>query len=329
MNSFGKAFRVTIAGESRSPAILAIVDGCPPGIPLSESDFLKDLRRRKPLAKGTTPRKESDLPKLLSGVYNGKTTGAPITIAFENDETSDKDYDLIKRYPRPGHADFTSQIKYQGFDDPRGGGAFSGRMTLTLVSAGVIAKKILAGIRIGAELIEAGGSENVEQAVAAAAKAGDSIGGIVECAASGVTVGLGEPFFDSIESAISAIVFSIPGAKAIEFGDHPRDKYFNAGKARGSDYRDDIIEVSGKTRTNRDGGVCGGISNGNDIVFRTAFKPAPSSKIPIKTIDMQTGQPAEIKIPGRSDVCYALRAPVIVEAACAIALADLISRNLR
>ncbi len=329
MNSFGKAFRITIAGESRGSAILAVVDGCPPGFPLAESDFLDDLRRRKPLAKGTTPRKESDSPKLLSGVYQGKTTGAPITIAFENEDTSDKDYDLIKRFPRPGHADLTAHIKYEGFNDRRGGGAFSGRTTLALVAAGVIAKKSLEDIRIGAELIEAGGSENVEKEVAAAANAGDSIGGIVECVASGVPVGLGEPFFDSVESAISAIVFSIPGAKAIEFGDHPRGNYFNAGRARGSNYRDDIIDVSGKTRTNRDGGVCGGISNGNDIVFRVAFKPAPSSKIPIQTIDLHTGEPAEIRIPGRSDLCYALRAPVIVEAVCAIALADLRKRELR
>jgi chorismate synthase len=318
MNSFGTFFRVHIFGESHGAAVGICIDNCPAGIDLKEEDFLYDISRRKSGAKGTTPRKEEDTPEIISGVFNGKTTGVPITILFKNTNVISKDYSNLIDMPRPGHADFTAKIKYGDFNDYRGGGHFSGRLTLCLVAAGVIAKKICNNISIQANVIEVGGQVDIEKVIDEALAAKDSIGGIVECVASNLPVGLGEPFFDSIESLISHIVFSIPAIKGIEFGSG-----FSAAKMKGSEHNDAITDASGKTEKNNSGGINGGISNGNNLVFRVAVKPTSSIGIPQETLNFKTGQKEALEIKGRHDACIALRVPVVVEAATAIVLADL------
>ncbi|NQU81728.1 MAG: chorismate synthase [Bacteroidetes bacterium] len=318
MNSFGRIFRINIFGESHGPEVGVTIDGCPPGIPLSEKDFETDLARRKSGARGTTPRKESDIPRLISGVYQGRTTGAPLTILFKNSDTRPGDYADFTDIPRPGHADFTATKKYSGFNDPRGGGHFSGRITIGLVAAGVIARKIITPVEVKAGLKEAGGEREIEHAVEKAIAANDSIGGIVECKVSKMPVGLGEPFFDSLESLISHMVFSIPGIKGVEFG-----AGFDSARMKGSEHNDSLISVDGRTKTNHSGGINGGISNGNPLVFRVAVKPTSSISKKQRTINMTTGKMVDLEIKGRHDVCIALRVPVIVEAATAIVLADL------
>lgn len=318
MNSFGKLFRISIYGESHGAEVGVIIDGCPPGIPLSEEDFEKDLLRRKSGAKGTTPRLESDRPIIKSGVFNGKTTGAPIMIAFENTNVRSRDYDVLKDIPRPGHADFTAMKKYRGFNDYRGGGHFSGRLTLGLVAAGVTAKKIIAPISVRAILKEAGGDKDIDRAVDKAVEDKDSIGGIVECEIQNIPVGLGEPFFDSMESMLAHMMFSIPAVKGIEFG-----AGFGAARMKGSEHNDRIIDVNGKTATNYAGGINGGITNGNPVVFRVAVKPTSSISLPQRTINLKTGELQDLEIEGRHDVCIALRVPVVVECAAAAVIADL------
>ncbi len=317
MNTFGQIFRISIFGESHGKSVGVTVDGCPPGIDLCEEDMLEDLARRQAGAKGTTPRKEKDLPEIISGVFNGKTTGAPITVVFRNENTRSKDYSQLKVVPRPGHADFVALKKYRGFNDYRGGGHFSGRLTLALVAAGVIAKKIISQVKIAAKLIEAGGQNNIEKAVDEALKKRESIGGIVTCSAKGIPIGWGEPFFDSIEAVISHLVFSIPAIKGIEFGSG-----FQAAKMTGSEHNDEIIDPEGRTKTNHAGGINGGISNGNELVFRVAVKPTSSISLPQETINLKTRQTEQLKIKGRHDACIALRVPVVLEAVTAIALAD-------
>jgi chorismate synthase len=316
MNTFGRIFRITIYGESHGPSVGIVIDGCSPGIELHVDDLRSDLSRRKSGQKGTTARTEEDIPAITSGVYNGKTTGAPIHISFANKDVKSEDYKNILNIPRPGHADFTAYKKYEGFNDPRGGGHFSGRLTVCLVAAGVVAKKIMHFASFSAKLIEAGGSSDIEQAVDEAVKANDSIGGIVECTVSGLPVGLGEPFFDSAESLISHLAFSVPAIKGIEFGSG-----FRAVSMTGSEHNDPILP-DGKTATNNAGGINGGITNGNDLIFRVAVKPASSIIKPQQSIDLHTNQPVEISIKGRHDVCIALRVPVIMEAVAAIVLAD-------
>ncbi len=318
MNSFGRMFRISIFGESHGSCIGVVIDGCPPGIPIAPNDFLPDLARRKSGAKGTTPRLESDLPLIQSGVFNDQTTGAPLTITFENKNTSSKDYSQFVDVPRPGHADFTAAKKYHGANDYRGGGHFSGRLTLGLVAAGVLAKKIVPDLRFTAELIEAGGSTDIEQAIEAALRQNDSIGGIVACRITNLPVGLGEPFFDSVESLISHIIFAIPAVRAIEFG-----AGFAAARMKGSEHNDCFVDLKGRTATNHAGGINGGITNGNEIVFRVCFKPTSSIAKAQQTMNMRNGEMTELIITGRHDACIALRAPVVVEAAAAIVLADL------
>jgi chorismate synthase len=318
MNSFGKLFRVSIYGESHGPEVGVIIDGCRSGIPLSEEDFEKDLLRRKSGAKGTTPRLESDRPIIKSGVFNGKTTGAPILIAFENTNVRSRDYDVLKDIPRPGHADFTAMKKYRGFNDYRGGGHFSGRLTLGLAAAGVTAKKIIAPISVRAILKEAGGDKDIDRAVNKAVEDKDSIGGIVECEIQNIPVGLGEPFFDSMESMLAHMMFSIPAVKGIEFG-----AGFAAARMKGSEHNDRIIDVNGKTATNYAGGINGGITNGNPVVFRVVVKPTSSISLPQRTINLKTGEMQDLEIEGRHDVCIALRVPVVVECAAAVVVADL------
>ena len=322
MNSFGRIFRISIFGESHGPLVGITIDGCPAGIPLKAEDFLADLNRRKAGASGTTPRKEDDTPSIVSGCFNDHTTGAPLTIIFENNNTRSTDYDAIKNTPRPGHADFVLNKKHSGFNDHRGGGHSSGRLTVAIVAAGIVAKKILLDINISARLIEAGGNADIEAAIQKAVDQQDSIGGLIQCTATGIPVGLGEPFFDSVESAISHIVFSIPAVKGIEFG-----AGFAAAKMTGSQHNDAIVDATGKTATNNSGGINGGITNGNELLFKVAIKPTSSTPQEQQTWSNATQQVESFIVKGRHDLCIALRAPVVVEAATAIALADLLLIN--
>jgi chorismate synthase len=319
MNSFGTVFRVSVFGESHGPAVGVTVDGCPPGISLSVDDFLPQLARRKSGAKGTTPRTEDDLPELVSGVYSGCTTGAPLTVMFHNSNVRSADYKSLEDVPRPGHADFTSRVKFKGFADPRGGGHFSGRLTLCLVAAGVVAMKVCEGITIRARLLEAGGTPDIEAAIDAALAAGDSVGGLIECRAAGIPVGLGEPFFQSVESVISQLAFSIPAIKGIEFGSG-----FSSARMHGSSHNDRITDADGTTATNHSGGINGGITNGNELVFRMAVKPTSSIGLPQETMNLSTGRMETLEVRGRHDACIALRVPVVAESITALALADLL-----
>jgi chorismate synthase len=318
LNTFGRLFRVSIYGESHGNQVGTLIDGCPPGIPLELEDFSDDLSRRKAGAKGTTPRLEEDKPLMSTGVFEGKTTGAPINIIFENKNTRSKDYSKFQDQPRPGHADFTAMKKYKGANDYRGGGQFSGRLTLGIVAAGVIAKKILNKAEFNAQLIEAGGNKNIDKAIEKAIANNDTIGGVVECKIIGLDIGLGEPFFDSVESLISHIMFAIPAIKGIEFG-----RGFESARISGSENNDAIISSDGKTETNNAGGINGGLTNGNEVVFRVAIKPASSIKAEQETINLKTEKIEKLKIVGRHDTCLALRFPPIIEAAAAIALVDL------
>lgn len=322
MNSFGRIFRVHIFGESHGPAVGITIDGCPAGIPLSAEDFEKDIERRKAGAAGTTPRKEDDAPEILSGIFNNITTGAPITITFRNNNTRSSDYEALRDTPRPGHADFVMHKKFDGYNDYRGGGHSSGRLTVCLVAAGVVAKKVLNGITINATLVEAGGSTAIESAIQKAVDEQDSIGGIVSCTVNGLPVGLGEPFFDSAESLISHIAFSIPAIKGIEFGSG-----FGAAKMKGSEHNDAITDANGTTKTNYAGGINGGITNGNELNFRIAVKPTSSTPKEQQTWNNKTQQVEAFTVKGRHDLCIAIRVPVVAEAAAAIALADMLLLN--
>lgn len=318
MNTFGRLFRISMLGESHGECVGVLIDGCPAGQPLSGEDLLADLNRRKSGRKGTTARMEEDIPLIKSGVFKGRTTGAPILILFENKDIDSGAYERIKDTPRPGHADFTAFRKYGGYNDYRGGGTFSGRLTAGLVAAGVIAKMLIRPIEIEASLTEAGGSDDIEGAIRSAIENKDSVGGIVECRAKGLPIGLGEPFFDSVESLLSHIVFSVPGIKGIEFG-----AGFAGTRMPGSTYNDMILNTKGETKTNNAGGINGGITNGNELVFRVAVKPASGIQEKQQTVDMKTGESVELVIGGRHDTCIALRVPVIMEAVTAVVLADL------
>ncbi|MFC4261810.1 chorismate synthase [Ferruginibacter yonginensis] len=322
MNSFGTIFRVHIFGESHGPSVGITLDGCPAGIPLSAADFVHDIERRKGGTQlGTTPRKEDDIPIFLSGVFNDTTTGAPLTIIFENNNTRSNDYTKQRTTPRPGHADFTASIKMGGFEDYRGGGHFSGRLTVCLVAAGVIAKKILAlkNIHCSAILKEVGGEADIEKGIANAVALGDSVGGIVECVTTNVPVGLGEPFFNSAESLISHAVFAIPAIKGIEFGSG-----FAAAKMYGSTHNDAIQNKEGVTLTNHAAGIVGGITNGNEIIFRVAVKPTSSTPKVQQTYDNQADTVVPFSVKGRHDLCIALRVPVVLEAVTSMVLVDLL-----
>ena len=319
MNSFGRLFRVHIFGESHGDCVGLTIDGCPAGLDLSADDFITDIERRKGGGKGATPRVESDIPQFKTGLFNGKTTGAPLTILFENTNTRSADYEKQRAIPRPGHADFTAHKKAGGFEDYRGSGHFSGRLTVCLVAAGVIAKKIMQGIKIESTILEIGGESDIEKGLQKAIAAKDSIGGIIDCKVNGLPVGLGEPFFDSAESLISHAVFAIPAVKAIEFG-----AGFAAAKMFGSEHNDAIIDSAGKTKTNHAGGIVGGITNGNELVFRIAVKPTSSTPAIQSSLNWETNQVEKFSVKGRHDLCIALRVPVVLEAVAAIVLADLL-----
>jgi chorismate synthase len=318
MNTFGRIFRVQIFGESHGAGVGVVIDGCPAGIHLSQDDFLADLERRKPGAKGTTPRKEDDLPAILSGVFNDHTTGAPITILFENKNVRSRDYSNLVKTPRPGHSDFVAWKRFEGFNDYRGGGHFSGRLTLALVAAAVVAKKIIHPVTIQAAVISAGGRKDIDTAIEQALETGDSVGGLVECRAQNIPLGWGEPFFDSVESVISHLVFAIPAIKGIEFGSG-----FAAAAMKGSRHNDPILDETGRTATNNAGGITGGLTNGNELLFRVAVKPTSSISQKQSTYSIQSGKMETLEVKGRHDACIALRVPVVLESVTAIALADL------
>ena len=322
MNSWGDRFRLSIWGESHGQQVGVSIDGVPAGIALSEEDFTADLERRRAGAAGTTPRKESDTPHIVSGIYNGFTTGSPLTIEFLNENTRSGDYRNLTIHPRPSHADWVAQQKWGGYNDPRGGGHFSGRITLGMVAAGVVAKKILGEeVKFSTDIIEIGGSRDKEQwdaIISSAQQSQDSVGGVVECRVQGVKAGLGEPFFDSVESLAAHLLFSVPAVKGVEFG-----AGFEAARMRGSEHNDPIISADGTTATNHAGGIVGGITNGNEIVARVAVKPTASIAQPQQTLNLESGKVEELVIKGRHDVCITLRAAVVAESALAIALADL------
>lgn len=323
MNSFGRLFRISIFGESHGECVGITIDGCPAGLSLTPEDLAADLERRKGgQGKGTTPRKEDDIPIFKSGLFNGKTTGFPVTILFENKNTRSEDYDKQRSIPRPGHADWVAHQKFGGNEDYRGGGHFSARLTAGIVAAGAIAKILFKqagfnGLGIQAAVTEIGGEKDLEKGLQKAIDAKDSVGGIVECRVTGLPVGLGEPYFDSLESILAQIVFAIPAVRGIEFGTG-----FAAAKMFGSEHNDAIGNMDGTTRTNHAGGIVGGISNGNELLFRIAVKPTSSTPKEQNSLNWDTGKTEDFSIKGRHDLCVALRAPVIVEAVTAIVLAD-------
>lgn len=320
MNTFGRLFRLSIFGESHGPAVGITIDGVPAGMPLFSDDFISDIERRKGgVQKGTTPRQESDMPIFQSGIFNDRTTGAPLTMLFENKNTRSGDYEKQRAIPRPGHADFVAHQKFGGFEDYRGGGHFSGRLTVCLVGAGVVAKKILQQVSVQASILSIAGEADPDKGLQKAIDAKDSVGGIVECRVSGLPAGLGEPFFDSVESLISHAVFAIPAIKGIEFGTG-----FAAANMFGSEHNDAILDGTGKTKTNHAGGILGGITNGNELIFRVVVKPTSSTPKEQQTYNWATDTLDTLSVKGRHDLCIALRVPVVLEAVTACVLADLL-----
>ena len=319
MNKFGTLFSVQIFGESHGACVGVTIDGCPAGLSLIAADFTEDMERRKGgKQKGTTPRQEDDIPIFKTGLFNDMTTGAPLMMLFENNNTRSGDYEKQRAVPRPGHADFTAHHKFGGFEDYRGGGHFSGRLTAALVGAGVVAKKILNGMEVKATIKSIGGETDLDKGLQNAINNKDSVGGIVECVVTGLPIGLGEHFFNSVESLISHAVFAIPAIRGIEFGTG-----FAAANMFGIEHNDAIIDASGKTKTNNAGGVVGGYTNGNDLVFRIAVKPTSSTPKEQITLNWETNEQENFSVKGRHDLCIALRVPVVLEAVTAIVLADL------
>lgn len=325
MNQFGKLFQVTIFGESHGESVGVVIDGVPAGMLLSVDDFIKDTERRKGgMQKGTTPRQEEDLPLFKSGVFNGRTTGAPLTLLFENKNIRSGDYEKQRAVPRPGHADFVASKKFGGFEDYRGSGHFSGRLTLCLVAAGVVAKKMIAPLAVDAHIASIAGETDTEKGLQKGIDAKDSVGGILECRVSGLPIGLGEPFFDSVESLLAHAVFAIPAVRGVEFGTG-----FKSTELFGSQHNDALENASGKTATNHAGGIVGGLTNGNELVFRIAIKPTSSTPQDQFTYNWETDQMESFAVRGRHDLCIALRVPPVLEGVTAMVLADLLLREQR
>ncbi len=354
-NSIGKEFTVTSFGESHGKVVGVVVDGCPAGLPLSEEDIQVELDRRIPAQpKIVSGRVEKDIAKILSGVFNGYTTGAPIVIMVENKETRSSDYEAIKDLPRPSHSDYPARIKYGGFNDYRGGGRFSGRVTVALIMAGAIAKKLLSRFdvdvlaytrAIGKVQMEGQLSfeeirknrykaatrcpdlacaERMEQAIVDIRKEGDSLGGVVECVALNMPVGVGEPLFDSLDADLAKALFGVPAVKAVEFG-----LGFSLAELKGSESNDPYILQSGRVATSTDnaGGILGGLSNGMPIMVRVAIKPTPSIAKEQKTVNLSTMEEAILSVKGRHDPCVVPKAVPAIEAAVAITLADHMIRS--
>lgn len=324
MNAFGKVFKVNIYGESHNSSVGVLVDGIPAGISLSENDFESDLNLRRPKHVSQTSRKESDKPIIESGLFNGYTTGTPILIRFLNENTISKDYSNLLTQPRPGHADFVMKEKYKGFNDYRGGGHTSGRLTVGLVSAGVIAKKIT-NFEFDTKLVKLGTLDDLskkEEYLREVVSNGDSVGGIIKVIVKNVPIGLGEPFFYSCESAISQILYSIGGVKGVSFGIG-----FDGASLLGSQFNDPIINSSGKTLTNNNGGINGGVTNGNDLIVNVFVKPTSSIYKEQQTFDFSKGVVSPLQIRGRHDSAIIERAMIVCENAIAIALCDLYLLN--
>lgn len=329
-NSIGKIFRVFSFGESHGEGIGALIDGCPAGLPINLEKITADLRRRRP-GHGPldSPRKEEDDFQVLSGLFNDTTTGAPIGLWIANRDCDPSGYETRRHTPRPGHADFTAFAKYGGFEDTRGGGRFSARITAGFVMAGGVAKQLLetVDVSVSARVLEIGGmadSDRFAERIIQAKEEGDSVGGVIEGVAKHLPAGLGEPVFDNLDGELAKALFAIPAVKGVEFGDG-----FSAARKRGSENNDPFEARDGKitTRTNHAGGILGGLSNGMPLVVRAAFKPVASIAKSQKTVDLKTGKPAELKIAGRFDPCPVPRAVVIVEATLAIVLADFCLRG--
>jgi chorismate synthase len=348
-NSLGESFRLTVFGESHGSAIGVTIDGCPAGLELSCEDLQSAVNRRKPQnGAGQTTRREEDRVEIISGLFNGRTTGAAVTMMVRNQDVDSTTYERMRFTPRPGHADYTAKIKYGGFNDYRGGGVFSGRVTVALVMAGAMATKLLrlVGIevvayttqigQVTAGAVELNGlREKIDQSplrcpdteaalamqaeIEKATAAGDSLGGIIECQAFNLPVGLGEPYFDSLEGQLAKAFFAIPAVKGVEFGEG-----FAVAARKGSQNNDDFIIKDGKIRTstNSAGGILGGLSNGMPLLARLAVKPTPSIALPQSTVDLQKQREVEIKVSGRHDSCIVPRAAVVVEAAAAVVLCD-------
>jgi chorismate synthase len=352
-NTIGKLFTVTSFGESHGRCVGVVVDGCPAGLPLSLEDIQKEVDKRRPSGGvASTARAEEDKVEILSGLFNGRTTGAPICMLVWNNDTDSSQYEKMKSTPRPGHADFTAFIKYGGFNDYRGGGRFSGRITAGFVMAGAVAKKLLElkGIEVLAHTVEIGGikaqakdideiKENIDNnlfkcadldaagrmttAIEEARRQGDSLGGIIECMAFNVPAGLAEPVFDTLEGDLAKALFAIPAIKGVEFGSG-----FSSAAKKGSENNDPIIIKDGKiaTTTNNAGGILGGISSGMPLVVRVAVKPTPSISQTQQTIDMVKMESAELQVKGRHDACIVPRAVPVVEAMIAVTLCDFAMR---
>ena len=320
-NSFGKILRVTIYGASHDQMVGITIDGVPEGIYLPTELFDDDLNRRRPQHCGETSRHESDTPHIGGLDANNRTTGQPLRIEFRNQDTRSKDYSHLRRQPRPSHADLVQMRKYGPDYNIAGGGMASGRMTVALVAAGVVAKSVLNEAHFATEVISIGGERDPQrqrELIERVAREGDSIGGVVECRVTGLPHSLGEPFFDSTESIIAHLLFSIPGVKGVEFGDG-----FAGSDKRGSERNDTIISSEGHTLTNNEGGINGGITNGNELVVRVAIKPTPSIVREQHTYNFESETIEPLTIGGRHDACIARRAAVVVEAMVALALADL------
>lgn len=323
-NTLGTIFRVTSFGESHGPGIGIVIDGCPAGLTIDRGKIAADLARRKPGQGPTTsPRNESDEFEILSGILDGKTTGAPITFLIRNQDVDSSPYEERRFTPRPGHADYPAFIKYSGCEDYRGGGRFSARVTAGWVIAGSIAKQLLEkiGVMVSAKIVEIGGvAENWERRIAEAVETGDSVGGIIEGVATGLPVGLGEPVFGKLDAELARALFCLPAVKGVEFGDG-----FAAARSLGSENNDAYEIKDGKvtTKTNHAGGVLGGLSTGMPLIVRVAFKPVASIAKPQQTINLQTGEAVMLKTEGRFDPCPVPRAILLVEAAMAIVLTDL------
>jgi len=317
---------LSLFGESHGKAVGMTLDGLPAG-EIVDFEALQALLDRRAGGKTpyATPRKEADIPEYLSGLKDGKTTGAPLTAVFQNGNIRPSDYASLRDIPRPGHADFTAEVKYGGHQDPSGGGHFSGRLTAPLCVAGGICLQILArhGITVEARIVSIGGvsgsMEEMTTEMARAKEAKDSVGGVIECVVSGLPAGLGDPIFDGMENRIASIVFGIPAVKGIEFGIG-----FAGTALLGSEYNDPFYFDGGtvKARTNNNGGILGGITTGMPLVFRTAIKPTPSIEKSQETVNLRTGESATIETHGRHDVCIVPRALPCIEAAAAIAIYD-------
>ncbi len=327
--TFGRNLRMTIFGESHGKGIGLVLDGLPPGTPIEEEFIKEEMARRAPgKNQMSTQRQEKDAFIIESGVFEGKATGTPLCVLIPNSDQHSKDYSLLKDVMRPGHADYAGKVRYKGFNDYRGGGHFSGRLTAPLVFTGAVAKTVLAqkGIVVGAHVarigkITDGKASLMEAEIMAAREQMDSVGGIVEVMAAGMPPGIGDPFFDSLESRLSHALFSVPAVKGIEFG-----AGFALAALKGSETNDPMTFDKGKVRTtrNNNGGITGGITNGMPVLFRVAIKPTPSIGQPQQTVNVTEGKDTILEVKGRHDPCIVPRAVPVIEAVTAWVLLDML-----